>query len=127
MSAVRQKRPFTHAPYFSRSDNKRQKATRALHRMAFARLPLDLAGIPSRGPALDVFRIKPGNTRCEQMSSVVHPISAYSDKGALSTLAAVEWHAVASLPVMTLVGSTLAMGSSGIASRDGGNPNDGPG
>jgi hypothetical protein len=34
---------------FFRSDNKRQKATRALHRMAFARLSLGPPEIPSRG------------------------------------------------------------------------------
>ena len=42
--ALRQKRPFTQSP-ISPSDNKRQKATRALHRMAFARL--------SPGPSRD--------------------------------------------------------------------------
>ena len=47
-NTIRQKRPFTQSPYFHIRQQK-QKATRALHRMAFETVPLGPPEIPSRG------------------------------------------------------------------------------
>jgi hypothetical protein len=54
-TALRQKRPFTQGPICTVRHNKRQKATRALHRMASCEtVPLGPPEIPSRAHSVRV-------------------------------------------------------------------------